>query len=263
MDNFNNNQQPMGQPQMQQPYGQPMQQPYGQPMQQPYGQPMQQPYGQPQMQQYGQPMQQPYGQPQMQQQYGQPMRQPNYGYSQGGGIGAYFNSFKGDVMKIVGFVGAILIFLAPLFNWCSMKIKYGKKSEKDGFNMFKLAGDDGIDSGIFVFFALMIMICGVALILWDMADYIPALGNIKAKMGKVPVNLIIIGVALLFFFLAFFNGDLMDGIKYGKETIKDYDLKGHSNHGFGPIIMIIGMVCSALPSVMKMTKSQTNNGYYR
>ena len=69
--NFNMQQQPMGQP-MQQPMGQPM----GQPMQQPMGQPM------------GQPMQQPMGQPMYNPMYQQP-KKSNKGLIIGISVGAF------------------------------------------------------------------------------------------------------------------------------------------------------------------------------
>ena len=79
--NFNMQQQPMGQP-MQQPMGQPMQQPMGQPMQQPMGQPMQQPMGQPM---YQQPMGQ---QPMYNPMYQQP-KKSNKGLIIGISVGAF------------------------------------------------------------------------------------------------------------------------------------------------------------------------------
>ena len=169
-------------------------------------------------------------------------------------------------MNFVRLGGALLIFIAPLFNWASMKLKYGKSVEKDTANLFKLAGNDYLDKGVYIFFALMIMLCGLALVAWSLAEFVPAIGNLKSKCGNIPVDLIIIGVALLFALLAFFNGDLMETIRECKDYIKDVNgLSGHSNHGFGPIIFFLGAIASAVPTVLNMVnnKSNSNKGFYR
>ena len=119
--------------------------------------------------------QQPYAQQQYTQ---QPMQQgfaqPQGGYQQpmmGGGMNAFINSLKADYMKLIGFIGAIIIMISPFFNWMSMKVKYDGDSEKETYNMFKIA-DDG-DVGIYLLFALLLIVVGVGLIIWDLADYEP------------------------------------------------------------------------------------------
>ena len=252
-------QQPIGQPaqpQMgyQQPMGQPAQPQMG--YQQPMGQP-----AQPQMG-YQQPMGQP-AQPQMgyQQSMGQPV-QPQMGYQQpmggyyqpqSGGMNAFINNLKGDYMMIARLAGAFLLLIAPLFHWFSFKLKYDGSTEKHTANMFKLAGDGGI--GVYGFFAAMFILLGLVLIAWEIADYIPALANIKEKMKVVPyVDLIIIAVALLFVILAATNGmkgnmkDAKDSIKLIKEW--GDGVKGHCNHGVGPIIGFIAVIAAAAPRVL-------------
>ena len=266
-------QQPYGQPQQggfapQQPYGQPQQggfapqQPYGQPQQggfapqQPYGQPQQggfapqQPYGQPQ--QGGFAPQQPYGQPQG---YGQPMggfRQPAYGMASGAGrFGASPVGGGFTVAKILQLVGAALLFLSPFFHWLAGKID----GDKEGVNLFKLASeDDGIDKGVFVFFAIVILLCGIFLLFLEVTDFIPSMYSVKQKIVNIPfIELGVLAIALLFILLAFFNGDLMDVIKSGKKIIKNwYDGKGYMNHGFGPILAYLGVICAAVPRVFRL-----------
>lgn len=268
------NQQPMGQQPMggyQQPMGGYQQQPgYGQPNQSFNQQPMggyqqqggyQQPMGQ---QGYGQPNQ-GYGQPMggyQQQGYGQPMggfRQPAYGMAMGGGkFGASPVGGGFTLAKILQLVGAVLIFLAPLFNWMSMKVKYDGEKEKEAANMFKLASDKYLDKGVFVFFGIVILLAGIFLICLEVLDFVPSMQSLKQKIVNIPfIELAVIAVALLFFLLAFFNGDLMDGIKSGKDylkLVKDWQdgVKGHVNHGLGPILAWIGVVCAALPRVLRL-----------
>lgn len=214
MDNFNN----------QQPYGQP-QQPYGQPqMQQGYAQQpqMQQAYGQPQMQQgYAQ---QPYGQPQM-------MKTAS--------------SFSlGLILKLAS---AVLIFLAPLLNWYSVKIKYDGDSKKEHANLFKLAGDDYLEKGgLFTFLAIFTLALAVVLLILDLSDQIPAIGQLKAKLAGINIEYIILGYVILIFIVLFFEPTLSEHIADGKDSIKDmkdyYDgASGHCNHGLGPIAMILGI----------------------
>ena len=238
------------------------QQPIGQPAQPQMG--YQQPMGQPAQPQMGyqQPMGQP-AQPQMgyQQSMGQPV-QPQMGYQQpmggyyqpqSGGMNAFINNLKGDYMMIARLAGAFLLLIAPLFHWFSFKLKYDGSTEKHTANMFKLAGDGGI--GVYGFFAAMFILLGLVLIAWEIADYIPALANIKEKMKVVPyVDLIIIAVALLFVILAATNGmkgnmkDAKDSIKLIKEWSDG--VKGHCNHGVGPIIGFIAVIAAAAPRVL-------------
>ena len=202
----------------------------------------------------GQPMMQPMGQPMG------GYQQPMGGYQQpmmGGGMNAFINSLKADYMKLIGFIGAIIIMISPFFNWMSMKVKYDGDSEKETYNMFKIA-DDG-DVGIYLLFALLLIVVGVGLIIWDLADYVPALGALKFNLAKVPyIELILVGVAALVVILAFFNGDVKDAIDAGKEMIEFYedwygdDVSGHCNHGLGPIIALIGVAGAACPRVKKM-----------
>ena len=260
--------QPMGGYQQPVQQGQPMGG-YQQPVQQ--GQPMggyQQPMGGYQQPvQQGQPMggyQQPMGG------YGQPMggyQQPMGGYGQPmGGSKANFNGFadslKGQAgtMKLLALIGGVLITLAPFFNWLSYKIKYDGDKEKGHFNLFGLAGDDGLDNAFFAIAAIIMILCGIALIAEALKDNIPAVQSILNKnqyMQYIGIGLVVL--ALLFWLLTFFNGDLKDGIDAAKSMLKyakkwSDDVKGHVGHGFGPLLSMIGILCSAFPRVMKLLK---------
>ncbi len=270
-------QQPMNQQMgyQQQPMNQQMgyqQQPMNQQMgyqQQPmngYGQPMgyqQQPMNQ-QMGYQQQPMNQQMGyQQQPMNGYGQPMG----GYQKPMGspsvnFNGFMDSLKGQAgsMKLLALIGGLFITLAPLFNWFSMKIKYDDNKDKEHFNLFGLAGKGGVDNAFFAIAAIIMMVCGIVLIAEALKDNIPAVQSILNKnqyMQYIGIGLVVL--VLLFWFLAFFNGELKDVIDYGKDTLdfaKDwYDgVKGHVNHGFGPILSMIGIVCSAFPRVMQLLK---------
>ena len=263
-------QQGYGQPQQQysqpqQGYGQPQQQ-YGQP-QQGYGQPQQQ-YGQPQ-QQYGQP-QQGYGQPQQgygvpQQQYGQPqqgygMPQPGYSAPTGMGIGASMAANM-TFSKLLQLIGAFLIMLSPFFRWLSVKVSAFGMSENEGLNLFKMASkDDGLGKSVFFVYALFILLCGIALLLIEFADYLPQVQNMKYKMQSLPkvgayIELVLAGAVLLFMLLAVFNGEVVDGLKEAKDILKSaksLGASGHANRGLGPWICLVGIICSAVSRVMKL-----------
>jgi hypothetical protein len=253
-------QQPQGQVygQSQGGYQQPQGQVYGQP-QGGYQQPQGQVYGQPQGG-YQQPQGQMYGQPQggYQQPYGQPV------YQQPQGTGFSFNTGKlvtdltTNYMKLISLIGALLIFIAPFFHWLSVKVTYEfygiSDSEKMKANMFAMAGDkNGIGEGIYVFYAIMFLIIGILLIATALADYIPALGNIKSKVPYVDyIELGLIVLVLLFTILAIANGELRDGLKYIKEALDDDYASGHANRGFGPIVAFLGIIASAFPRVLKL-----------
>ena len=195
--------------------------------------------------------QQPMGQPvQPQMGYQQPMG--GYYQPQSGGMNAFINNLKGDYMMIARLVGAFLLLIAPFFHWFSFKLKYDGSTEKHTANMFKLAGDGGI--GVYGFFAVMFILLGLVLIAWEIADYIPVLANIKEKIKVVPyVDLIIIAVALIFV-LAATNG-MKGNLKDAKDSIKmikqwSDGVKGHCNHGVGPIIGFIAVIAAAAPRVL-------------
>ena len=239
-----------------------------------YQQPQQQMggYQQPQQQMggYQQPQQQMGGYQQPMGGYQQPMggyQQPMGGYQQpmGGGFNAFLATLKTDVMMIIRLVGALLLFIAPFFSWFAFKVKFDGDSEKETANMFKLAGDG--DIGIYAFFAIMFFVLAIVLVVWEIADYIPALANIKYKMQMVPyVDLIIVAVALLFVILAATNG--MDGnMKDFKDTLKMYKdwydgVKGYCNHGVGPIIGFLGIAGAAVPRILAMLNINVGNKRY-
>ena len=224
------------------------QQPIGQPAQPQMG--YQQPMGQPVQPQMG--YQQPMGQPvQPQMGYQQPMG--GYYQPQSGGMNAFINNLKGDYMMIARLAGAFLLLIAPLFHWFSFKLKYDGSTEKHTANMFRLAGEG--DIGIYGFFAAMMILLGLILIAWEVADYIPVLANIKSKMQIVPyVDFIIIALALLFVILAATNGmdgsmkDLKESVKWAKKY--EDSVRGHCNHGVGPIIGFIAVIAAAAPRVL-------------
>ncbi len=234
-------------------YQQP-QQGYGQP--QNFAQQPQQGYGQPQnfaQQPYGQP--QGYGQPQ--QGYGRPMGgygQPAYGTNMGRNFTGAAQGFS--LLTILQMVGALLILLAPIFNWYSAKAKYGSNSSKMTANMFKLGGKEYINKGSIIAFAVIILIIGIVLLASDIMDFVPSMSSFKQRNSYlVIIELVLIALALLFLILVFFNKDLMDAVKEGKEALKSSsEIKGHSNHGFGPIAGWIGVGLATVPRVMKMVK---------
>ncbi len=228
-------------------------------------------YQQPQQQMggYQQPQQPMGGYQQPMGGYQQPMggyQQPMGGYQQpmGGGFNAFLATLKTDVMMIIRLVGALFLFIAPFFSWFALKIKYDGDSEKETANMFKLAGDG--DIGVYAFFAIMLFVLAIVLVVWEIADYIPALANIKYKMQMVPyVDLIIVAVALLFVILAATNG-MKGNLKDFKESLKLYkdwyDAKGYCNHGVGPIIGFIGVACAAVPRILAMLHINVGNKRY-
>ncbi|MBO5387709.1 MAG: hypothetical protein J6A59_06150 [Lachnospiraceae bacterium] len=210
-----------------------------------YQQPVQ-PMGQQPMGGYQQPMgQQPMGG------YQQPMgQQPMGGYQQpmgqaqmGGGINpnAIVGALKGDLMKLVGLVGAFLIFLTPFFTWLKMEM-WG---EKESGNFFDIADLD--DCGIFTLLGILLLIVGLAIMFWDLADYAPAFANIKAKVAMIPYfDIILCGVALLIVIIALAHGDLNDYI----ELVEDWG--GEASRGFGPVIGFIGVIAAAAPRVLNI-----------
>ena len=237
----------------QQGYGQPQ---YTQQPQQGYGQQgygaQQQPFGQ---QGYGVP-QQPFGQPG----YGAP--QQGYGAQPGLGMGIGASMAANMTFsKLLQLIGAFFIMISPLFHWLSIKMSAFGMSEKEGINLFKMASKDGgLGKSIFFVYALFILLCGVALLLIELADYLPQVQRMRAQMQSLPkvgayIELVLVGVVLLFMLLAIFNGEVVDGLKQAREAIKaakSMGASGHANRGLGPWICFIGIICSAISRVMKL-----------
>ena len=200
-----------------------------------YQQPMQ-PMGQPQQMGYQQPMggyQQPMGQSQ-QVGYQQPM---------GGGIntGALVGALKGDVMKLVGLVGAFLLFISPFFTWLKLEM-WG---EKETGNLFDIADLD--KCGIFTLLAFLLLLVGAAIMFWDLADYAPAFAKVKMSLAKVPYfELILCGVALIVVIVCLAHGELNDYI----DLVEDWG--GDASRGLGPVVGIIGVLATTAPRVCNM-----------
>lgn len=180
--------------------------------------------------------------------YQQPMGQP---MNQGPKAAPAFNKvalsgiLEGGIMKLVGLVGAVLIMLSPLLSWCSVKIELWGDVERESINMFGIV--DELDTGVFAFFAIMIMLAGGLLLCMEIADLAQPLQTLKQKLSMIPyVELILVGVVLLFFILAMANGDVNDVIDAAEL------LDGKASHGVGPVACFLGMVGAAAPRVCKI-----------
>lgn len=214
-------------------YQQPVQ-PMGQPMGG-YQQPVQPMGG---YQQPVQPMggyQQPMGQPMN----SAPKAAPSFNKANFSGM------LNGGIMKLAGLIGAALIMLSPLLSWCSVKIELWGDVERESINMFSIV--DELDAGVFAFFAIMIMLAGGLLLCMEIADLAQPLQILKQKLSMIPyVELILVGVVLLFFILAMANGDVNDVIDAAEL------LGGKGSHGVGPVACFLGMVGAAAPRVCKI-----------
>ncbi len=188
--------------------------------------------------------------------YQQPMggyQQPMGGYQQsmGGGFNGYLNGLLADGMRIIGLIGAILLFITPLLPWAKMKL-WG---EKETQNMFGI----GSDFGIFTFFGIMFMLISVILILFDIAEMIPALSNIKMKLSPylVYIECGLIVLALLFIILGLANGDVNEVLEY----VEDWG--GKASHGSGPVFGFIAVILAAVPRVLNILHVNVNFGLKR
>ena len=219
-----------------------------QPVQQPMGQPMN-----PGMASMGQPMNPgmaPMGQPM------NPGMAPvnpgmaavNSQYTQGTGFDGFMKAIKADYMKLVGMIGGLIIFLSPFFNWFVAKISLLGYSDSTTENMFSL-GREYKDVRIYYLWSILLFAIGLIMICWDLADFVPALGQTKSNLLKVPyIELIVIGVGILVVIFALMNGTVNDVI----EEFEDYG--GKASHGVGPIVAFIGLAIAAVPRVIKMIK---------
>ena len=186
--------------------------------------------------------------------YQQPV-QPMGGYQQaqpmGGGFNAYLNGLLANGMRMLGLIGAILLFITPLLPWASMKLW----SNKETTNMFGI----GKDFGIFTFFAIMFMLISVVLILSDIAEMIPAVANLKMKLGSyiVYIECGLLVLALLFIILGLVNGDVNDVLEY----VEDWG--GKASHGSGPVFGFIAVILAALPRVLNILHINVNFGIKR
>ncbi|MDE6025643.1 MAG: hypothetical protein K2G45_09325 [Lachnospiraceae bacterium] len=185
-----------------------------------------------------QPMNQQTGyqqQPMMNQQMGyqqQPMNQ------QGPAISVNVSGIKsmmnGDFVRLLGFIGAFLITLAPFLSWMN-----SKEFIKMSFNLFgygKTADKGGITAC-----AIFIVIFGLILITLELADYINSLSGIKSITSSIPYfEVIVAAIALILLFVCFFSKDLRDAAK-GDDT----------NRGIGFLFGLIGCLASAAANMVR------------
>ena len=235
------NPQPMN-PQMG--YGQPVN---PQPMnpQMGYGQPVNPQPMNPQMG-YGQPVNPQPMNPQMgysQPMGGQPVNPQAGGYYQPKSTGAdtyvagmngFVNSLKGNVMNIVKLAAAFILFISVFFPWVKVEF-WGLKETSN------LLGSGGFSA----FCGWMIMLFSLVLIAWEIADYIPALANVKAKTTSIPYfELILLGVTFLFvllgtIFVTHISGD-------------DYGLSEYLKRSVGEVFAFIAIIAAIAPRVLDM-----------
>ena len=193
-----------------------------------------------QAQPMGQPVQPMGGYQQPMGGYQQPMGQPQ---QMGGGVNAnaIIGALTGDIMKLIGLIGAFIIFITPFFTW--LKVEFW--GEKGSENLFGIA--DAEDYGIFILYGILLLVVGAALIIWDLADYIPVLGAVKGILSKVPfLELILCAVALLVVILSLAHGDLNETL----DLVKDWG--GEASRGIGPVIGFIGIIAATAPRVLNM-----------
>ncbi len=176
--------------------------------------------------------------------YQQPM-QPQKTMGAGINTNAMVGALKGDVMKIVSLVGAFLLAINPFLTWCKYEIEFWGMKEKDSANMFGLAGGDTGEK-IFIFLGILLVLSGLALMMCDLADYVPQFANIKAKVAVIPFfEFILIGVALIAIIIGLCNGAV-------NEVIELADEMGKGSHGVGPVLGFIGVIAAAAPRVCDM-----------
>lgn len=172
-------------------------------------------------------------------------------------------SLTGDITKMASMLGALFIFISPFFRWYSYKYLNVKAQVRDDdyANIFKLSTEQYADNKLFIFFAILMIAVALVLLFTEIVDLIPALANIRRMVPYLP-EIVGIAAALLVLFLwvlVFFNGNIMDLIHNGEAIIatkKEYlgGGIGHSNHGLGPIICLIGIVISIAKKVLALLK---------
>ncbi|MGN0435333.1 MAG: hypothetical protein ACI4D8_01740, partial [Wujia sp.] len=183
--------------------------------------------------------QQPYGQPMGQQPYGQPMGQQPYGQPYGMQKSNPLAGVSKDTWKLISLIGALLIAVAPFMNWLSYKYK-GYKSSSNMFQLGYKAAVDGEDKmAIFTVSAIIMLVVGLFLIIYDFAEYNSLLMGIRNSVSSVPVDFIAAAVVVLFGLIVFFNGDLGD-------VIEDLD---HTSHGLGFVALLIGAIARVVNGV--------------
>ena len=167
--------------------------------------------------------------------------------SGGSNMNGLVGALKADVMKLVGLIGAFLLFLSPFLSWCTLKVSFFGMTESDSANMFGLAGGD-TKLGIFVLWGLILVAVAALLVIMDIADFVPAVQSVKSKLENIPYfELILLGVALIVVIIALLNGDI-------KDIISAADMMGKGSHGIGPVFAFLGIIAAAVPRVLKIVK---------
>ena len=229
--------------------GQPVNPGMGQPVNPGMGQPMNPGMGQSMNPGMGQSMNPGMGQP-VNPGMGQPVN-PGMGYYQpksgNSAFSAYINYMKSDPMAIVRIAAAFVMLLSAFLPWYSLKVSFWGYVDKEVYTLFSAGG-------VHVVTGIILILATAFLVLWEIADFIPALTPIKRQVQAVPfVDLIVIVVALIFVIIATAS---VSGVS------EDYGIAGVKfSRIVGCVFAYIAIIAAATPRVLDIAGVKVGNKF--
>lgn len=167
----------------------------------------------------------------------------------------YVKSLGSDTAALLGFLAAVLMYLAPFFSWLwneHFKVK------KTG-NLFELGGKNAelaLHSGIFIFMAILIMLSAIDMLAFSGCKYV---GPLKAFEKNYIVRALPVVLSLIFFLIVINSKDFktaLDFIQKQEETAErlgaGFNYSG--GIGVGPVMLIASEVLYVLSLFMDFAK---------
>lgn len=175
---------------------------------------------------------------------------------------AYKKWLKSDFRNIISLIGAILIGISPFLPWAFYYIEENRTKESDFGSLLFMTKFDLIDflgdkKGVTLMpiFGVIILLVGIILVIWDMAQFAPTLRKLIDKI-KVPafriICLLLVVVSTVF---ARMNKELKGCITYAKEIMEETpDVKGTAVYSVGPYVAIAGVVLWLVAFLLRKLK---------
>ena len=150
-------------------------------------------------------------------------------------------------MAIVRIAAAFVMLLSVFLPWYSLKVSFWGYVDKEVYTLFSAGG-------VHIVTGIILILATAFLVLWEIADFIPALTPIKRQVQAVPfVDLIVIGVALIFVIIATAS---VSGVS------EDYGIAGVKlSRIVGCVFAYIAIIAAATPRVLDIAGVKVGNKF--
>lgn len=175
-------------------------------------------------------------------------------------LSGYVKALGADTSVLIGVLAAVLVYLAPFFSWIK-KVHFDVKVTG---NLFELGGKNSemsVNSGIIIFFAILILLSAIDMLAFTGCKYI---GPLKKFDKNYIIRALPILTTTLFFFLVINVEKYKTALNVLKEQEATAENLGASFNfsggmGVGPVMLVAGVVLYAVSVALSYAK-RNNNG---